>query len=222
MTRPLRLKEMTPGQAARALAATPRLLMPAGTLESRGPHLPLGCDTVILERLTDDLSARTGIPRTPALEYGVHATPDDQGSGTAALTRKTLHRTVNELIAVWEERAGVRDILILTAHAADQHLEALSTIRTCGRVRVADILSLSVLAPLRESRRGPWHGGEVDTSLMLHLAPELVDLALLPPQLPASSQKGARFYQAILATLEKELIREAAVKATETSELAEM
>ena len=85
----------------------------------------------------------------------------------------------------------MRDTLILTAHAADQHLEALSTIRTCGRVRVADILSLSVLAPLRESRRGPWHGGEVDTSLMLHLAPELVDLhTSCRHSLPAIRGKG--------------------------------
>jgi creatinine amidohydrolase/Fe(II)-dependent formamide hydrolase-like protein len=83
---------------------------------------------------------------------------------------------MNELIALWEEVGGVRDTLILTAHAADQHLEALSTIRTCGRVRVADILALESLPPLLESRFGPWHGGEVDTSLMLYLAPELVDL----------------------------------------------
>jgi creatinine amidohydrolase len=213
MTRPLRLKEMTPGQAARVLAEVPRLLIPAGTLENRGPHLPLGCDTVILERLADDLSIRTGIPRAAALEYGVHATADDLSLGAAALTRKTLHRMVNELIAVWEEKAGVRDILILTAHAADQHLEALSTIRTCGRVRVADILSLSVLSPMREQGRGPWHGGEVDTSLMLYLAPELVDQVAMPHNLPASAEKGERFYQAIVGTLEKELSPPVAQKA---------
>jgi creatinine amidohydrolase len=201
MARPLRLKEMTPARAAAVLAAMPRLLIPAGTLEARGPHLPLGCDTVILERLADDLSARTGVPRTPALEYGVHATADDPGPGTAALTRKTLHRAVNELIAVWEEVAGVRDSLILTAHAADQHLEALSTIRTGGRVRVVDILALECLTPLRESRAGPWHGGEVDTSLMLHLAPDLVDQTRVPKGLDASAEKGARFYEAILSTL---------------------
>lgn len=201
MARPLRLKEMTPARAAEVLAATPRLLVPAGTLEARGPHLPLGCDTVILERLADDLSAATGIARTPALEFGVHGSAEDPGPGTAALTRKTLHRAVNELIAVWEEVAGVRDTLILTAHAADYHLEALSTIRTVGRVRVADILALDSLAPLRESRAGPWHGGEVDTSLMLHLAPELVDRTAMPARVPASAEKGARFYEAILSTL---------------------
>lgn len=206
MTGPLRLKEMTPARARETLAATPRLLVPAGTLESRGAHLPLGCDTVILERLADDLSAQTGIPRTPTLEYGVHATPDDVGSGAAALTRKTLHRVLNELIAVWEEVAGVRDTLILTAHAADPHLEALSTIRTIGRVRVVDILSLDAIRDFRESKSGPWHGGEVDTSLMLFIAPELVDLDRVPPTLPASAEKGRRMYEAIQTTLVSRLL----------------
>jgi len=205
MQGPLRLKEMTPARAAELLTAVPRLLVPAGTLEARGPHLPLGCDTFILERLTDDLSAATGIARAPAVEYGVHATKDEPGAGTAALTRKTLHRALNELIAIWEEVAGVRDTLILTAHAADQHLEALSTIRTEGRVRVMDILALAILPPLREVRTGPWHGGEVDTSLMLHLAPELVDVSRIPPLLPASAAKGERFYAAILEELTKRL-----------------
>ncbi len=205
MTRPLRLKELTPAHAAEVFAAVPRLLVPAGTLEARGPHLPLGCDTVILERLTDDLSATTGIPRAPALEYGVHATKDRPGTGTAALTRKTLHRAVNELIAIWEEVAGVRDTTILTAHAADQHLEALSTVRTEGRVRVIDILALPTLSALREMQTGPWHGGEVDTSLMLHLAPDLVDVTRIPPLVLASAAKGAKFYEAILATLTQRL-----------------
>ena len=201
MTGPLRLKELTPVRAAELLRARPRLLVPAGTLEARGPHLPLGCDTVILERLADDLSAATGTVRSPTIEYGVHAVPEQARPGAAALSRKTLHRAINELIAVWEEVAGVRDILILTAHAADQHLEALSTIRTTGRVRVVDILSLESLPPLCEIHNGPWHGGEVDTSLMLHLAPDLVAAELIPPSVPARADKGARFYSAILNDL---------------------
>ncbi len=201
MSRPLRLKEMTPTRAAELLAQVPRLLIPAGTLEVRGPHLPIGCDTIILDQLADDLSTATGIPRTPTIDFGVHAAGEGDKPGTAAFSRKTLHRAVNELIAGWEECAGVRDTLILTAHAADTHLEALSTIRTIGRVRVVDILALSSLLPIREVRQGPWHGGEVDTSLMLHLAPDLVDAARIPPLLPASAEKGARFYQAIRDTL---------------------
>ncbi len=201
MTRPLRLKEMIPARAIEVFMRIPRLLIPAGTLESRGPHLPLGCDSVILDRLADDLSAATGIARAPTLEFGVHTAAEETHPGTAALSRKTLHRAVNELIAVWEEVAGVRDTLILTAHAADPHLEALSTIRTIGRVRVVDILALESLLPIREIQTGPWHGGEIDTSLMLYLAPELVDASRIPPLLPMSAEKGARFYEAIRRTL---------------------
>ncbi len=201
MPRPMRLKEMTPERAVELFTRVPRLLLPAGTLEFRGPHLPLGCDSVILERLADDLSATTGIARAPLIEFGVRAAGEAPRTGSAALTRKTLHRAVNELIAVWEEVAGVRDTLILTAHAADSHLEALSTIRTVGRVRVVDILSIERLVPIREVATGPWHGGEVDTSLLLHLAPELVDTARIPPLLPVSPEKGGRFYQAIRETI---------------------
>ena len=50
--------------------------------------------------------------------------------GGASLRRRTLHRVMNELIESWEEGAGVREFVILTAQASEAHLEALSTIRT--------------------------------------------------------------------------------------------
>ncbi|MGH7559419.1 MAG: creatininase family protein [Gemmatimonadales bacterium] len=211
MPDPLRLKDMTPARAREVLTAMPRLLIPAGTLEPRGPHLPLGVDTVILEALTDDLSARTGIARTPPFPYGARGRGDEPTTpGAAALTRKTLHRMLNELIAMWEEVAAVRDITILTAHAVDPHLEALSTIRTACRVRVIDIFGLRDLDPLRSTRTGPWHGGEVDTSMLLHVAPELVDRSRIPHTANASAARGQLFYDAILRGLEERLALPAA------------
>jgi len=200
MPDPLRVSDMTPARAREVFAEMPKLLLPAGTLAARGPHLPLGCDTVILQALAEDLSARTGIPCTPPFPFGA-GRDEDPSPGAAALTRKALHRVLNELIAVWEEVAGVRDITILTAHAADPHLEALSTIRTICQVRVIDIFSVSSLVALRATRGSPWHGGEVDTSLLLHLRPELVDKSRIPHTAQASAMRGATFYQAILQSL---------------------
>ena len=117
MTRPLRLKEMSPERAARLLAATPRLLLPAGTLENRGPHLPLGCDTIIVERLADDLSAAFTVLRAPTVEYGVHAVARPFPGG-AALRHRTLHRVMNELIESWEDGAGIREFVIGTGGAS--------------------------------------------------------------------------------------------------------
>ena len=174
--RPWRLKEMTPGLVGERLLERPTLIVPVGTTEQHGPHLPLGCDTIIVERLADDLSESLGIPRTPTVEYGVHATMRPY-PGSAALRRRTLHRVMNELIESWEEGAGVREFLILTAQSSEGHLEALSTIRTDeATIQVVDIFSINFGSLLE--RPAPIQGGEVDTSLLLFLAPHLVRMDL--------------------------------------------
>ena len=174
---PWRIKEMTPGAVRTRLQERPGLIVPVGTTEQHGPHLPLGCDTIIVEHLADDLSAEFGILRAPTVEYGVHA-PAHAFPGGASLRRRTLHRVMNELIESWEEGAGVREFVILTAQASEAHLEALSTIRTNdARVQVIDVFSLE-FGPLLERPGAPIQGGELDTSLLLYLAPDTVRMDL--------------------------------------------
>jgi creatinine amidohydrolase len=222
---PWRLKEMTPGAVGQRLLERPTLIVPVGTTEQHGPHLPLGCDTIIVERLADDLSEAFSIPRTPTVEYGVHATSRPFPGG-AALRRRTLHRVMNELIESWEEGAGVREFFIITAQSSEAHLEALSAIRTDeATVQVVDIFSMDFGSLL--DRPAPIQGGELDTSLLLFLAPHLVRMELakdfdltptmvaryrpgqtrhLPPGSPgsvgyptlATAQKGERLYRFIL------------------------
>jgi len=222
---PWRLKDMTPGAITERLLERPTLLVPVGTTEQHGPHLPLGCDTIIVERLADDLSEKFGIARTPTVEYGVHATTRPYPGG-AALRRRTLHRVMNELIESWEEGAGVREFVIITAQSSEAHLEALSAIRTDeATVQVVDIFSIEFGSLLE--RPAPIQGGELDTSLLLFLAPQLVHMELardfdlplemlsryrpgdsrhLPPGSPgsvgypslASAQKGERLYRFIV------------------------
>src|SRR3954454_22118206 len=128
-TGPWRIKEMTPGAIRERILQRPSLIVPVGTTEQHGPHLPLGCDTIVVERLADDLSEAFGMPRTPPVEYGVHAATRPFPGG-ATLRRRTLHRVMNELIESWEEGAGVREFFIITAQSSEAHLEALSAIRT--------------------------------------------------------------------------------------------
>jgi creatinine amidohydrolase len=174
---PWRMKEMTPGAVRDRLLERPGIVMPVGTTEQHGPHLPLGCDTLIVERLADDLSAEFGMLRAPTMEFGVHA-PSKAFPGGASLRRRTLHRVMNELIESWEDGAGVRQFLILTAQASEAHLEALSTIRTNGaQVQVFDVFSLD-FGPLLEQPGAPIQGGELDTSLLLYVAPSVVHMKL--------------------------------------------
>lgn len=172
---PLRIKDMRPDAVAASLLKDARLLVPVGTLAAHGPHLPLGVDTIIVDHLADDLSARFGILRAPTIEYGVNANVPPPAPGTAGVRKKTLHRLLNDLLAGWEAH-GVEEFVLLTAHRHDAHQEALATVITAhARVRVVDVLGVD-LHDLLDGQDEAMHGGEVDTSLMLHLAPSLVDL----------------------------------------------
>lgn len=174
-SRPRRLKELTPPEVAAILKNDPRLLVPVGCLEPHGAHLPVGCDSIIVDRLADDLSALSGVLRAPTVEYGVNAPASNPATGAAGVRKKTLHRLLNDLVAAWEE-CGVDELILLTAHAFDPHQEALATVITArARVRVVDLFAIN-LSDLLDGQLEPMHGDEVDTSLLLHLAPDLVRL----------------------------------------------
>lgn len=175
--RPRRIKEMRPDEIAATIDADARLIVPVGTCEQHGPHMPMGCDTIVVERLADQLSAEFGVLRAPTLEYGVNVVTERGFAGNAWLRRKTLHRTLNDLLDTWES-TGIKEFILLTAHEHDPHLEALATVITNGaRVRVVDIFAMN-LRDLLEGQTEPMHGDEVDTSLILYLAPELVRMDL--------------------------------------------
>jgi len=171
----LDIKRLTPGAVKRHLERDPRLIVPVGTTEQHGPHLPLGCDTLIVERLANDLSRKMQVLCAPTIEYGVNSPTKVPYPGSASVRRKTLHRFLNDLVGSWES-GGVDEFIIITAHGQDPHQEALSTLRTRrAAVRSVDIFA----APLDIAEavaQEPIHGGEVDTSLMLYIDEELVDL----------------------------------------------
>jgi creatinine amidohydrolase len=185
---PLRLKYLRPRQVRDILSRDPCLIVPVGTTEQHGPHLPIGADTILIERLADDLSAEFRILRAPTVEYGVNAYTRAPYPGNAAVRRKTLHRFMNDLVGSWEE-GGVEEFIILTAHGHDPHQEALSTLRTHrATIRTVDIFAVRFEG---EDAEQPIHGGELDTSLMLHVDGSLVNLAEAEDYVPPPSRTRA-------------------------------
>lgn len=172
---PLLLKYLSPAEVALCLRKNPQLIIPVGTTEQHGPHLPLGCDTTIVERLSDDLSQEFGVLRAPTIEYGVNAATMVPFPGAATLSGKTLHRVMNDLIGSWEA-SGFEQFVIITAHSQEPHQEALWTIhaRHAG-VRTVDIFGVP-LEGLSADADVPCHGGELDTSLLLFVDAGLVNL----------------------------------------------
>lgn len=188
MTTPQRLKDLAPDRITAAIAADPRLLVPIGTCDPHGPHLPLGCDTLLVDRLADDLSAEFGILRAPTVEYGVSADAARGHPRAASVRKKTLHLMLNDLLASWEH-AGIREFILITANGDDAHREALATVMTAAaRVRVVDACAANVTG-LMAGVDGWIRGGEADTSLMLYLAPHLVDMRLAEQYTPDATNR---------------------------------
>ncbi len=186
---PLLLKYLPPSEVALHVQRDPRLIIPVGTTEQHGPHLPLGCDTSIVERLADDLSQEFGVLRAPTIEYGVNAATMVPSPGAATLSGKTLHRVMNDLIGSWET-GGFEQFVIITAHGQEPHQEALCTIHTRrATVRTVDIFAVP-FKDLSADADVPSHGGELDTSLLLFVDADLVRLDRAADYSPSKATIG--------------------------------
>lgn len=155
------------------LGRDPRLLFAVGSLEQHGPHLPLGANLLIAQRVVETLSRKQRILRAPPLPYAVGLPGGARFAGAAGLRRKTLHKAVNELLAAWEDQ-GVRELIMVTAHRYEPHLDALLMAMTAdARTTVLNLRSIDV-GDLLDGDPDTEHGGELETSLLLHMAPERV------------------------------------------------
>lgn len=172
-SRPLGLDQLSWIDVAAHLARDSRLIIPVGALEQHGAHLPLGSNVLIARQLAVDLSGEFGVLRAPTVYYGVNVETDRGYAGTTSMSKKTLHRAMNELLACWEEQ-GIDEFIVVTAHRHEPHLDSLATLFTDrARIRVVGAWSVDV-SDLLEKQFTALHADEAETSVMLHLHPDLV------------------------------------------------
>lgn len=141
----------------------PVVLVPIGSTEQHGPHLPLHTDTVIAEAVAREMADALGGYLAPAVSIG--ASGEHQGfPGVLSIGTDTLRLLLVELVRSLAPWAG-RVILV------DGH----------GGNRTAAIGAVDQL--LDEGHQITWvpcavpgdaHAGHTETSLLLHLAPWLV------------------------------------------------
>jgi len=193
---------MTVAQVAATLADDPRLIVPIGTLERYASNLPVGASTMITEHLADDLSAEYGILRAPTVEYGVNPEHPGGFAGRVSLRKKTLHRTLNDMIATWELN-GVTEFILITAHGYDPHQEALDTLATVSaRLRVVDPFAVN-LSDLIGSRRRSDDRAPLYVALLRHLAPGVITDT--EDDASHTAELGAKLYERIRARISERI-----------------
>lgn len=141
------------------------LLVPLGATEQHGPHLPLDTDTRIAAAVALGAAAgRSGAQVAPALPLGAsgeHAGfPGTLSIGTAALTA-VLVELVRHAAADWDH------VLLVNAHGGNAPA-------VTAAVETAEHEGRSCHAYHAAVTGGDAHAGRTETSLLLHLAPELV------------------------------------------------
>lgn len=169
-------------------------VLPVAAIEQHGPHLPVFVDACInrgviertLEILPDDLPV-TVLPAMPVGKSNEHlAYPGTLTLGAETLTR--LWTEIGESVA----RAGVRKLVLFNSHGGQPQI--MDIVARDLRVRlemfVVTVSTYSLgkpagMFPDRELAHGI-HGGSVETSIMLHLRPDLVRMEEAKDFVPAS------------------------------------
>lgn len=170
----------------REIAESPKSLaiIPLGSIEQHGPHLPTSTDTILangVAQLGADVSTLENLLITPPVWAGI--SPQHMGfGGTITVSAECMQRLLCEITdAVLDN--GFDGVLYMNGHGGNAPIVS-NTVYTVGpRYPDTEVLGLtywnlakSFIDEIRESDTGGFlHGGELETSLMLHLRPDLVD-----------------------------------------------
>jgi creatinine amidohydrolase len=169
--------ELTQPEIAAQFKMNPLVILPAGSVEQHGPHLPTGTDTFAANMIAQRVAERMDGLVLPATPLGV--TPMHMPfEGTITLTPDTFMRLVIEICAS-TARHGARYLMLLNWHegnipslaiaAEALHREHGMTVLTVQACYVAEEL-------YGASCNGLTHGGEIEALAVLAERPELVHL----------------------------------------------
>jgi creatinine amidohydrolase len=154
------------------------IIVPFGSTEQHGPHLPTGTDTIVAAHIAEEAGKRTGTMVAPVMPLGFSPGLHTLFPGTIAIGAQTyisLALDVLECIV----SSGFRDILVLTGHGMNwaplktAMMEFLN--KHDARGWVMGYWEDEKVAALMEEGDGV-HCTILETSMMLHLMPELVKM----------------------------------------------
>jgi creatinine amidohydrolase/Fe(II)-dependent formamide hydrolase-like protein len=177
--KPFLLSTLTWPEARERFKEVDIAILPVGSIEQHGTHLPLDTDAFDAEHLANEVTAACSNPKPivlPLISYGVSYHHEDF-SGTLSVSPETLSNMVYD-IGLSAAKHGVKKLVIFNGHGgntpalqfAAQKINRDTSIFTCvetGETSDADVIAIS-------ETPNDVHAGEIETSTSLAVRPDMV------------------------------------------------
>jgi len=175
------LTDLTMTEFEAGLRRTRTAILPLGSVEEHGNHLPLGTDTLQVWEAARRAAELVPVFVCPPVHYGYCRSTRDH-PGTVSISLDTLRRLVVD-IGTSLYRHGLRGLLLASGHAGGLHMAALeeageALVEACPRLEVAVVCEYHWAR--EEGADGlvetpdDGHAGEIETSRIQALDPTLV------------------------------------------------
>jgi len=172
------------------LRNTKTILIPFGSTEEHGYHLPLSTDYHVAYEIAKRVSEKTAVLVTPPICYGV-CRRGESFPGTITISFDTLRCLTHDIVESLYSH-NLRNIVLLPGHLGSAQLTSLEiacqeSLRNHSDLNLVIIRLPEILKKLPEGIIDEQfgHAGEVETSIMLALLPQVVEMKKAVSEIPS-------------------------------------
>jgi creatinine amidohydrolase len=169
-----------------AIKKTKRAIIPVGSLEQHGDHLPVSTDSLVAEYVARLAAEKVGAFVLPVISYGVSF--EHKPMFNVSVHNSTLSTMIHDAcISLAENR--IKEIVILNGHHGN--MRALQNIAQDLHAKLPKSTRVHTIHYWHMMKSEFDHAGEVETSLVLAIAPELVRMDRAAPNSKKLSKSKA-------------------------------
>jgi len=171
-------KEMNREEFAAAMKGSPVVILPIGSMEEHGTHLPLGSDTFEIDFVINRISEKLDCVVLPTLNYG-NCGSTYNFPGTISVSFDSLRAFITDILKE-VIRHGGRRILAISGHAGTDHMAAMrmaakSIVKDYPDAKIMVMSDYDLVPDYKGGNIPSWdgHAGKAETSRMLNIRPDI-------------------------------------------------
>jgi creatinine amidohydrolase len=166
-----------------------RAIIPVGSLEQHGAHLPVSTDSLIAEYIARLLAEKIGAFVLPVISYGVSF--EHKPMFNVSIQHSTLSTMLcDTCISLAENK--ITEIIVLNGHHGNTGAIQYIPQEVQSKIPAIDV-NIHILHYWHMMKSDFDHAGEVETSLVLAIAPELVHMDRARPNSKSLSKSRAAY-----------------------------